>query len=666
MPIPNGVTTVTVNIVPPDGVRAGDVKIDVAPTVPLVWSATGDTLANIIASDGDLVLALPAVNQAGFVTSAGSAFQNWQYLLTFSGKLGGVPFSESRLIKVFSSQTSVDVTFLDMIDQKAVDTRVASVGTTLYAPVSAIKSGVVLTVAAADTVASLKAKADYVCTAAGDLATIQSALDALPDNAAVSGEVLLMAGNYQDLTNNTVSISSPSSSSIAVRKVLRFQRGARLNVGGRTGRKAVIKVESPNCQIINANISNNVTKGNGTGIAIGGDVATFGGRYDKVANMVRIIEPILSNLETGIEFASIDGGPGVGGSTGDCYGQGGYIFACKTGIRCPGYSNAWYSPQISDCDVNIWVEGRRLEAQFQCYAGRLVNWAQQAIRVDGGWGSNFYDTWMEHTSTRSAVPTEAILIGNDADGANSVRFTGSTQIQLFDELYAVRIEKAMGLIFDEIVVSTSGATPITSIIRNNTPSTSENNVIKRIMFGPVTPPAHTLVSGSGTGHLRIERKPGATAFASTPVDPEKLTIPTSGMSLVIGTPALGLSSRTPVWLLDQTAAESVGGALTIPSEWKTADVDLYWCGIGAGSGDVRVRFDYGTVTEGVAAPDPASGTLVTGTGAGDGVVVKTRLATGKTVTPGLSAFEVVRTGGDAGDTLATDIGVICLVITRAT
>lgn len=134
MAIPVGITTVTVNIVPPDGVRSGDVKIDVAPTVPLVWSATGDTLANIIASDGDLVLELPAVDQAGFATSAGSAFQGWQYLLTFSGKLGGVPFSESRLLKVFSSQTSIDVTFLDMIDQKAVDTRITAVGDATYAP----------------------------------------------------------------------------------------------------------------------------------------------------------------------------------------------------------------------------------------------------------------------------------------------------------------------------------------------------------------------------------------------------------------------------------------------------------------------------------------------------------------------------------------------------
>ncbi|WP_238780423.1 hypothetical protein [Prescottella equi] len=529
---------------------------------------------------------------------------------------------------------------------------------------SSVKTGLCLTVAPSDAPEEYKRRADYVCTGVNDLAVIQAALDALPDNSAVSGEVLGLAGNFYDATDFTVSIGSTTSASVKPRKILRFQRGARINATVKTGRKAVIKLESPNAQVINPNIVGPSVKGAGTGIALGGDIATFGGRYNVAANMGRIEEPIISNLETGVEFGSIDGGPGVGASTGDCYGIGGYIFQCKTGIRAAGYSNVWYSPQVSDCDINIWVEGRRLETQLHVYSPRLVNWAQQAIRVSGGFGTHFYDTWLEHTSAKSAVPTEAILIGDDSDGANSVRFSGSTHIQLFDEQYAVRIEKASGLVIDELVISTSGAVPTTSVIRNSTTASSENNVIGRVHFGPLGAPAHTLVSGSGAGHLRIERKPGTAAFSSTPTTPETVVVPTSGMSLVIGAPALGTVARTPVWLLDPAAAESVGGVINIPAGWKSADIDVLWCSAAAGTGDVCLRFDYSAVTEGAAAPDPASGAIVTAAVPGNGVVVKTRLASAKTVAGGAAAFEVVRVGGEAADTLPVDIGVVSVILTR--
>lgn len=390
----------------------------------------------------------------------------------------------------------------------------------VFAPVSAVKSGVTITVAAADTVASLKAKADYVCDGVDDLATIQQAVDALPDNAAVSGEVLLMAGNYQDASGSTISVGSPGASGTNPRKILRFQRGARLNVSNRTGRLAVIKVESPDCQIINANISGNVTFGNGTGIAIGGDIATFGGRWDKIPNRVTITHPIISNMETGIEFTSIDGGPGVGGSVGDCIVEGGYLFQNKTAIRAAGYTNTVIATTLANNNKAIWVESRRSEAQIRCYAVTIVGWNEVGILVDGGFGSVFHDTWMEHTSATGSTATEAIRLGlNSTTRANLTKFTGTTMLQLVNEQYGIRYVGAVDTEIENLVISTSGATPSVAVVRNELASTSKNNRIRRVTFGPNAIPSHTLLSidAAAWGDVFIDRIPaftGGTAFST--------------------------------------------------------------------------------------------------------------------------------------------------------
>lgn len=374
----------------------------------------------------------------------------------------------------------------------------------------ASKAEVRVTVAASDSAARAKARADYVCTGVGDLAVIQTALDSLPDDNAVSGEVILLPGNYIDSTGGTASIGSPSSSKLNPRKVLKFVRGARLNVSGRTGRLAVLKVESPDCQIINPNVAGPNSFGQGTGIAIGGDTATFGGRWSRVCNRVCVVQPILSNLETGIEFASIDGGPGVGGSTGDCIVHGGYIFQNKTGIRAAGYTNSIYSPTLANNNVAIWVESRRVEAQIRSYATTIVGWNEVGIRVDGGFGSVFHDTWLEHVSASGSTATEAICIGSKAGRANFTRFTGVTSVQVASEQYAVRYVNALETKIEDLVVSTSGSVPTTSIIRNELVSTSKRNCIERVTFGPNSIPSHTVLSidAAAWGDVFIDRVPG--------------------------------------------------------------------------------------------------------------------------------------------------------------
>jgi hypothetical protein len=378
-----------------------------------------------------------------------------------------------------------------------------------YAP----KGRARLTVAAADSAALMKKLADYVCTGTGDLAVIQAAVDALPDDNAVSGEIELLPGNYIDATDSTVSLGSPSSASLNPRKVMRFHRGARINVSGRTARKAVIKVESPDCQIINPNIAGNASFGNGTGIAIGGDIATFGGRWDRVCNRVRIDNPIISNMETGIEFSSIDGGPGVGGSTGDCIVDGGYIFQNKTGVRAAGYTNTVIGTTLANNNKPVWVEGRRVEAQLRSYGITIVGWNEVGILIDGGFGSVFHNTWMEHVSATGSTATEAIRVGQSATArANYARFTGTTHVQLVNELYAVRFVGSTGFLMEDLVISTSGAVPSTAIVRMEASSLSKNNVIERTTFGPNTIPSHTALSidAAAQGEIYMPRIPGTT------------------------------------------------------------------------------------------------------------------------------------------------------------
>jgi hypothetical protein len=385
-------------------------------------------------------------------------------------------------------------------------------GSPNYAPAAVEAAAKVYTVAAVDT--PMKGlRADYVCDGVDDLYTIQQALDALPDSPTVSGEVVVLPGTYTDASGITVSISSPTDGTRNVKKVLRFQRGARLNVSGRSGRGAVFKIESSFCQIINPEIAGTTPRltGSGTAIAFGGPAAVLGGRYSRAAYFSSVHEPVIRNFETGVEFGSVDGVA----STGDCYGLGGMIENCVTGVRAAGYVNRWYSLGATYCDRNIWVESRRVEAQLDVFGSTLTNWYEAAIVVDGGAGSHFHDTWMEHTLSTGPAQ-EAVRIGlSNATRASLVRFSGKTLVQLNTESYAFRLVGSAGLTVEDLQVSTSGITPSVSIIRNETSVSSKGNRFQRITFGPSTTPAHTLITGTGTGQVYVDRAPVAGAIEYT-------------------------------------------------------------------------------------------------------------------------------------------------------
>lgn len=145
---------------------------------------------------------------------------------------------------------------------------------------------------------------------------------------------------------------------------------------------------------------------------------------------------------------------------------------------------------------------------------------------------------------------------------------------------------------------------------------------------------------------------------------ETVILAAGAMGGVTGTPTLGATARTAMWLLDPAATEIVGGTVYVPTFWRRMNVDLYWCAL-TGTGDAALRCDIGAITGGAAVPDPAAGTQVNATAAVAANTVVSRMATNLAAPDGLTAIEVIRLGADVADTLTGDAGVIAVVLTRS-
>lgn len=112
MSIPAGIETALVNVVPPDGTDASFVEVSAVPTVNLAWAATGQSLRDLIEYPSRFLIQLPAVDQPGFQTSFGHEFRGWQYVITISGHVGGVPFSGSHIYEAYTGADPSDVHIL--------------------------------------------------------------------------------------------------------------------------------------------------------------------------------------------------------------------------------------------------------------------------------------------------------------------------------------------------------------------------------------------------------------------------------------------------------------------------------------------------------------------------------------------------------------------------
>lgn len=172
-------------------------------------------------------------------------------------------------------------------------------------------------------------------------------------------------------------------------------------------------------------------------------------------------------------------------------------------------------------------------------------------------------------------------------------------------------------------------------------------------------------------HDRIDANDTAIAANETAIDNATypVIIGAGAMGPVQNSPTLAATSdgRHPKWLLDASTNEAVGGIIWIPSTWTTFHVDAYWTNVGAGSGDIVANVVLATVydTDDLTLGDVSSGDLTITAPAQD-IVKVTRFHTGHTRgSEGLYHARMQRKAADAADSLANDMGLLAIVLTKA-
>ena len=160
----------------------------------------------------------------------------------------------------------------------------------------------------------------------------------------------------------------------------------------------------------------------------------------------------------------------------------------------------------------------------------------------------------------------------------------------------------------------------------------------------------------------------AVAEASKTRHVETIWLPATAFLASAGSPTLNATaSGVPTWALDTTATEVIAAAVgPLPSGWEQVSVSVYWTRMGAGSGDVAINLRYAdrAVGEAINGGETNNGDTVV-TAPAQYVIKKTDLVSAVQVPPGeVFRLNVRRSVGNAADTLADDMGVFGVLITR--
>lgn len=153
-------------------------------------------------------------------------------------------------------------------------------------------------------------------------------------------------------------------------------------------------------------------------------------------------------------------------------------------------------------------------------------------------------------------------------------------------------------------------------------------------------------------------------------DSSPIFVSPGAMVLVNGSAALGSYPATtetwPVWLLDAAAAEAVAGSVMLPTTWVTVTVVAMWTNAGAGAGDVMLTSCVATKGDGETLGGATSANLAAITAPAISVVKWTTMQSGVAVTANEPFYcRFGRVAADVGDTLANDIGLMGLLIQKA-
>jgi hypothetical protein len=154
---------------------------------------------------------------------------------------------------------------------------------------------------------------------------------------------------------------------------------------------------------------------------------------------------------------------------------------------------------------------------------------------------------------------------------------------------------------------------------------------------------------------------------------DTLWIPAAAWGPVAGSPTLGTPNALflhSAWLLDASSDEELGTSTLFPTWWATFHIDLYFVNAGAGSGDIMLYSDATFAGSGeslnAASVSFGGGTIGPITMGARSVVVINRLASSVTIQSGeMFAIRVSRFASNVGDTLGNDVGLVGMLLTRA-
>jgi hypothetical protein len=115
--IPAGITTATVHLDAPVSFTGdpGRLHVVIAPSVSLIWTATGTPLGSFVdtfalAPGKELVVELPHTDQAGFEDGEGNAYTGWYYTITVVYEKDGRRINEEpKDFQILTGQTSIDL-----------------------------------------------------------------------------------------------------------------------------------------------------------------------------------------------------------------------------------------------------------------------------------------------------------------------------------------------------------------------------------------------------------------------------------------------------------------------------------------------------------------------------------------------------------------------------
>lgn len=175
---------------------------------------------------------------------------------------------------------------------------------------------------------------------------------------------------------------------------------------------------------------------------------------------------------------------------------------------------------------------------------------------------------------------------------------------------------------------------------------------------------HDFGPGNKTGNTSL-----ASAGAIRHIGGDPIFLASADWESNSGSPALGTSGggRRTVWLLDGAGATEVLQAevyTPFAGKWQPT---IIWHNAGAGSGDVHLTLDWVSRGAGETLNTAGTGIVVTPTAGAQDIPVHTAFGSEITSQTGeLLYLRIIRTSGDASDTLANDIGIVGVILDPVT